>query len=162
MYAKLLPAFLCLSLVIASADDSTGSGAVVAPATSHAAPEASVEEQSTPPVDVYFGRYDLSHPAQHCCRGTDCLARSTGRFAIVTTVRTSEYMTCFRELHCSLLKSNPGTKLIVLGVEGDLTAAQISELEQVAEYRIVEDFSQVCACMQVIACGGLCVPVCHL
>ena len=42
-----------------------------------------------------------------------------------------------RELHCSLARTDPGVPLVVLGVEGDLDAATRTEVESLAQYRLV-------------------------
>ena len=39
--------------------------------------------------------------------------------------------------------SNPNVTLIVMGVEGDLEAAEVAEIEALAQYRRVEDIVQV-------------------
>ena len=57
----------------------------------------------------------------------------------MTTLRTPEYLVLVRELHCSLLKHNPGARLIVAAVAGDLDAAIITEVQNFTEYREIED-----------------------
>ena len=57
----------------------------------------------------------------------------------MTTLRTPEYLVLVRELHCSLLKHNPGARLIVAAVAGDLDAATIAEVQNFTEYREIED-----------------------
>lgn len=88
---------------------------------------------------LLYGRYVPVYPAGRCCSGRECLDQDRGRYAFVTSLRTSEYMTGLRELHCSLQRTNPAFKLIVIGVEGDLTLHEIQHIRSFAEYRIVGD-----------------------
>lgn len=141
----------CLLLPVHGAEQESSSPEVSASGDLNRAEEIAADATPEPPPDpiqTYFGRHESRHPAQRCCFGVDCIKKARGRYAVVTTVRTSEYMPGFRELQCSLHKSNPGMKLIVLAVEGDeLTRGEITEIEQVATYRLVEDLYVVSACV---------------
>lgn len=90
----------------------------------------------------YFGRYDPQHPVCRCCSGADCIQSDRGRYAFVTSVRTFDYLTGLRELHCSLQRTNAHIPLIVMGVEGDLDPERRQQVENITEYRIVEDIKQ--------------------
>jgi hypothetical protein len=131
----------------AAGADAEGQPPPADPASSESeeAAAAPTEAEAPPdPINTYYGRYEARHPAKRCCHGVDCLKGRKGRHAFVTTVRTGDYMPGFRELACSLQASNPGTELVVLGVEGELSARDLHEIEQVAEYRLVEDLYEVC------------------
>ena len=78
-----------------------------------------------------------------CCSDTDCLPQHEGRFAFVASMRTDDYLMGLLELHCSLQQSNPGIPLVILGVEGDLSAAVEAQVRQLGEYILVEDVSDV-------------------
>ena len=142
---------LCLILPVHGAEQESSNPEVSASGDLNKSEEVPADATPQPPPDpiqTYFGRHESRHPAQRCCFGVDCIKKTRGKYAVVTTVRTSEYMPGFRELQCSLRKSNPGMKLIVLAVEGDeLTEGEITEIEQVATYRLVEDLYVVRACV---------------
>ena len=88
-----------------------------------------------------FGRLHEEHPVKHCCMGADCTARSRGRHAFVTSMRSADpkYLVGLRELHCSLKKTNPGVPLVVLGVEGELDEAMIAGIKELGRHRVVDD-----------------------
>jgi hypothetical protein len=64
-----------------------------------------------------------------------------GNYAFITTLRSPEYLVFVRELHCSLMKTNPGARLIVIGVEGDLDENVVKQVKEFSEYREVEDLN---------------------
>ena len=68
--------------------------------------------------DAKFGRLHALHPVQNCCMGETCL-NDRNRFAVVTTVRSPEYMMGLRELTCSFRRHNPNVRLIVVGAASD-------------------------------------------
>lgn len=85
------------------------------------------------------GRQNRRHHSPRCCFAHDCLLQDRGQHAIVTTLRTPNYLVLVRELHCSLTKYNPGVRFIVASVAKDLDALTIREVESFAEYREIEE-----------------------
>ena len=62
-----------------------------------------------------------------------------GNHAFITTLRSPEYLIFVRELHCSVMKTNPGVRFIVMGVEGDLPQEVVDQVREFSEYREIED-----------------------
>lgn len=69
------------------------------------------------------------------------LSPNRGDRAIVTSMRSAEYLVLVRELHCSIQKHSPGVRFVVLSVAGDLSASIIQDIQEFAEYREVEELS---------------------
>lgn len=67
------------------------------------------------------GRIDQDFPSPRCCVDHDCLVQDKGRYAILTTLRSDDYLPLLEHLSCSIQHSNPGATLIVATVEGDLS-----------------------------------------
>ena len=65
-----------------------------------------------------------------------------GNYAFVSTLRSPEYLILLKELHCSLMQHNPGARLVVVGVIGELDQWVIREFLALGntEWREVEDF----------------------
>ena len=86
-----------------------------------------------------YGRLHWLHPVSHCCMGEACIANRTTdkRHAVVTTLRSPEYMMGLRELKCTLERTNPGLQLVILGAAGDFEPDDpiVSEIKQLGEYR---------------------------
>ena len=86
-----------------------------------------------------YGRLHWLHPVSHCCMGTACIANGTRdkRHAVVTTLRSPEYMMGLRELKCTLERTNPGLQLVILGAAGDFQPDDplVEEIKQLGEYR---------------------------
>ena len=85
-----------------------------------------------------YGRLHAHHPVHHCCIGEGCCSGGN-QFAVVTTLRSPEYMMGLRELSCSLKMTNPDLPLIIVGAKGDLNASLYDEVKMLGEYREVED-----------------------
>ena len=92
--------------------------------------------RETAPTATY-GRLHTHHPIHHCCVGNECSGGS--KFAVVTSLRSPEYMFGLRELSCSLNKTNPDLPLIIVGATGDLNASLYNEIRILGEYRELED-----------------------
>ena len=45
-----------------------------------------------PDVRLHVGRRDEVDPSPRCCTGHDCLQRSRGRHAVITALRTDNYL----------------------------------------------------------------------
>ena len=86
-----------------------------------------------------FGRLHSLHPVSHCCTGEACIAdgASERRHAVVTALRSPGYLMGLRELSCTLERTNPGVKLIILGAAGDFDpdGPIVQEIRQLGEYR---------------------------
>ena len=87
-----------------------------------------------------YGRDHSHHPVAHCCMGETCLTNGN-RFAVVTTLRSPDYMMALREFSCSLKKTNPDLPLIIVIAEGDDSTSPtvLEELRAFGEVREVED-----------------------
>ena len=106
-------------------------------------------------------------PSPRCCTGEDCLQRSRRQHAVVTALRTENYLplllvnhnpnpdpdanpnpkpyshlnpypVCPQELACSLAASNPAAQLVVLAVRGELASGTVKAVEAVATIRYAE------------------------
>lgn len=92
------------------------------------------------PADDPEGRSFPLHPSPRCCIAADCLLKENPRLtssAVVTAIRSPEYITLLRELQCSVHKTNPTVPLIVLSVVNELPATMIDEIQSFAGYREV-------------------------
>ena len=58
------------------------------------------------------GRLETAYPSPRCCSADDCLTKVEGRYAVVTSVRSPEYLILFKELLCSVQKHLPGIRVI--------------------------------------------------
>lgn len=65
----------------------------------------------------------LDFPVQACCVGQQCVSRSRGRHAIVTSVRSQREVTQLQLLEASVRRSNPGVDLAAMLVRGELGAS---------------------------------------
>ena len=84
------------------------------------------------------GRHHESDPAPTCCLDEGCLpqglqatrgtSQARGRAAVVTYVRSGEYLPLFWQLECTLRRSNPGLELALMLVEGELEAAAVERI----------------------------------
>lgn len=84
-----------------------------------------------------------------CARGRPAISKKPGKEkktkqnAFLTTIRTDNYLILLRELHCSLLKHNPGAHLIVASVPGDLSNTTLDILHGLehVEYIALEEYA---------------------
>jgi lipopolysaccharide biosynthesis glycosyltransferase len=66
------------------------------------------------------GRSAKYFPSPSCCVGQNCLKTTSGKNAILTTIRSENYFPLLYSLACSIRQSNPGVELVVATVLGDL------------------------------------------
>ena len=59
------------------------------------------------------GRIDKDFPSPRCCVDEECLSKSKGRHAVLTTLRSDNYLPLLEHLSCSMKKSNPKMDFIV-------------------------------------------------
>ena len=59
------------------------------------------------------------------------------KFAVVTSIRSAEYLIAVRDLHCSLQRTNPDLPLVVLGITEELENDVVNEIEGFATYRLI-------------------------
>ena len=86
------------------------------------------------------GRLSSENYSPRCCVTADCLPAASARnHAVVTSLRSPDYMVSLRDLQCSLQKTNPQLPLIVLAVANELPSEIIAEVQQLAEYREVRN-----------------------
>ncbi|GAB4814352.1 hypothetical protein N2152v2_001398 [Parachlorella kessleri] len=78
---------------------------------------------------MLFGRNDVAFPAPHCCVGAACAQPHTGRVAVLTYIRSDNYLPLLKHLECSFRRSNPGVELGVMSAPGELGAATKEWLE---------------------------------
>ena len=99
----------------------------------------SAQESESESQSVGYGRLHSLHPVTHCCTGESCITKGTlkRRHAVVTTLRSPEYMMGLRELKCTLEQTNPGVDLVILGAAGDFDPESpiLEEIRQLGEYR---------------------------
>ena len=88
-----------------------------------------------------LGRLESQFPSPRCCHSADCISRSRGRHAFLTTLRTEEYLILLRELHCSIRKHYHTIDFIVGAVAGDLSRETVREIESFANYTEFPEFS---------------------
>ncbi|KAL3132228.1 hypothetical protein ABBQ32_008817 [Trebouxia sp. C0010 RCD-2024] len=69
-----------------------------------------------------------------CCTAGDCVNRPTDQHAVVTSVRTPEYVVMLRDLHCSVTAHSPSVKFIVMAVAGELSSEVTRDIQEFAEY----------------------------
>ena len=72
---------------------------------------------------VSLGRDNVRHPAPVCPP-----MPKNPRVAVVTYLRDSNYLTLFRQLECTLRKSNPHVELAVMHVPGELERSALEEI----------------------------------
>ena len=74
-----------------------------------------------------------------CCTAADCTSTELGmqRHAVVSSLRSSEYIVMLRDLQCSLNLTNPSVSFIVLVVAGELSAEEAITITEFAEIREV-------------------------
>lgn len=87
-----------------------------------------------------YGRTGVSvkEYSPRCCVAADCtVGLAHAKHAVVTSIRSAEYMVSFRDLQCSLRRTNPELPLIVLTVADELEPDIVSEIKAIAEYRVV-------------------------
>lgn len=84
------------------------------------------------------GRLSNEYYSPRCCIAADCLSVHGGlKHAVVTSLRSPEYMVSLRDMQCSLRRTNPELPLVVLAVADELAADVIFEIQEFAEYREV-------------------------
>ncbi len=84
------------------------------------------------------GRLSSENYSPRCCVAADCLPTPGARnYAVVTSLRSPDYMVSLRDLQCSLRRTNPDLPLIVLAVANELPTEIIAEVQHFAEYREV-------------------------
>ena len=93
------------------------------------------DQLCSPVQDVEYlatvtGRIDSNYPSPRCCSGIECIETSSGRHAVLTTLRSDNYLPLLQALRCSLKKSNPNLTVIVAIVEGDLSPSTVEAIEQ--------------------------------
>ena len=103
------------------------------------------ESPATPALMAKLeGRIDTDFPSPRCCEDEECLKRDRGKHAVLTTLRSDDYLPLLEHLACSLKNSNPGLKLLVATVKGDLSAEILEKVRKISnvelfywdEYRI--------------------------
>ena len=63
------------------------------------------------------GRLSSENYSPRCCVAADCLPTPGARnYAVVTSLRSPDYMVSLRDLQCSLRRTNPDLPLLVLAV----------------------------------------------
>lgn len=84
------------------------------------------------------GRLSSVNYSPRCCVTADCLPAAGARnYAVVTSLRSIDYMVSLRDLQCSLQRTNPQLPLIVLAVANELPSEIIAEVQLFAEYKEV-------------------------
>lgn len=75
-----------------------------------------------------LGRREAAHPTPRCCADEGCLpaGEGAGRVAAVTYLRGQHYWPLFRQLECTLRRSNPGLELALMHVPGELPEALLA------------------------------------
>ena len=95
----------------------------------------------TPQTEAYLtmnqGRTDSDFPSPNCCIDSQCLARDKGRYAVLTTLRSNEYLPLLVHLSCSLLHSNPSLKLLVATVKGDLKSEVEDRIKRLKNVNLI-------------------------
>jgi len=74
-----------------------------------------------------IGRHGLHYPSPECCSASACTQPRTGRSAIITYLRDDTYMNLFRQMECTLRKSNPDVELVIMVVKGELSPSVMTE-----------------------------------
>lgn len=88
-------------------------------------------------LTIVQGRTDSDFPSPNCCIDAGCLARDKGRYAVLTTLRSNNYLPLLLHLACSMLHSNPSVKLLVATVKGDLTTAVEDRIKRLKNAQLV-------------------------
>jgi hypothetical protein len=97
------------------------------------------------------GRVDTDFPSPRCCEDEECLKRDKGRHAVLTTLRSDDYLPLLENLACSLQHSNSDVRLLVATVKGDLSAEVLQKAKAIPnvadiifwdEYRIENTLRQ--------------------
>ena len=85
------------------------------------------------------GRTAHEYPSPGCCVAADCIKRdqSSERHAVVSSLRSPDYLTLLRDLQCSLQYTNPSLSFVVLAVANELSVSEVAEVKGFAEYREV-------------------------
>ncbi len=82
------------------------------------------------------GRQDIDFPSPRCCEDEECLKKDRGNHAVLTTLRSDDYLPLLEHLACSLKHSNPGVKLLVATVQGDLSAEIIEKAKAISNVEV--------------------------
>ena len=88
-----------------------------------------------------LGRVESQFPSPRCCHNSDCLTKRSGRNAFVTSLRSDKYLILLQELHCSLRKAHNTADLVVISVEGDLSADSILAIKDIANLTLLPEYT---------------------
>ena len=67
------------------------------------------------------GRGLARNISPRCCTADYCLsAHEDVHFAVVTSIRSVEYLVSLRDMHCSLRQTNSDLPLVVLGITNEM------------------------------------------
>jgi len=83
------------------------------------------------------GRTDTDFPSPRCCVDEGCLKRDKGRYAVLTTLRSNEYLPLLKHLACSMRNTNPELNFLVATVKGDLSAQVEAEMKAISNVKVV-------------------------
>ena len=83
------------------------------------------------------GRLHNDFPSPRCCVDEDCLEKDRGRYAVLTTLRSNDYLPLLHHLACSLKNSNPGVTLLVATVKGDLSEEIIKQVQGIKNAKLM-------------------------
>lgn len=86
---------------------------------------------------IQQGRTDADFPSPTCCVDAECLARSKGRHAVLTTLRSNDYLPLLEHLSCSLHRSNPTLTLLTATVRGDLSPQTLREIARLTNVQLL-------------------------
>lgn len=79
------------------------------------------------------GRRHVDYPSPVCCTGITCLSKDLGRYAVLTTLRSDDYIEYLINFQCTLHRSNPSIELIVATVKGDLSDDIIKKVQSLGK-----------------------------
>lgn len=83
------------------------------------------------------GRIDTDFPSPRCCDDWNCKAHDKHRYAVLTTLRSPNYFPLLEHLACSMEHSNPGLKLLVAIVAGDLPDDMMKDIAHIPNVEVV-------------------------
>jgi lipopolysaccharide biosynthesis glycosyltransferase len=92
---------------------------------------------------LHRGRFDSEWPSPRCCEGQSCLDRDKGHYAVVTYLRSENYIGLLRHFACAMYNSKTTFKLIVIMVPGDLSVSAMRNVSLAApnaELMFIPDF----------------------
>jgi len=85
---------------------------------------------------IQQGRHNNEFPSPRCCVDEGCLLKDRGRYAVLTTLRTDNYLPLVKHLACSFHNTNPEKTLIVATVRGDLSADVLEQLHAIKNVKV--------------------------